>query len=179
MKKNNYKYILFAVFLIMIVTIPVFAENVNYSNFCGNPGVTKVMKILGSVVYILKFIGPLLIIVFGVIDYAKAVVSSDENALNKATESLIRRIISGVVVFLIPSILWGLLNVIDITDGMHDLNNTEFGTCTKCLLRNECSVVVDNSTNSNSNNNSNKNSNTDGGSTWKTDDETSGRKGKF
>ena len=119
-------------------TTSISANKVNYNNFCGNDGVTKVMKILGSVVYILKIVGPLLIIVFGIIDYAKAVVSSDENALSKATQSLIRRIISGVIVFLIPSILWGLLNVIDITDGIHDLNNTEFGTCTKCLLRNEC-----------------------------------------
>lgn len=120
------------------VTTQISTNDINYDNFCGNEGVAKVMKILGSVVQILKFVGPILIIVFGIIDYAKAVVSSDENALSKATQSLLRRIISGVVVFFIPTILWGILNLIDITDGMHDLDNTEFGTCTKCLLKNEC-----------------------------------------
>ena len=81
---------------------------------------------------------PLLIIVFGMIDYFNAVTSSDENALSKATESLIKRLVSGIVIFFIPTLLWGILNLLDITDGIHDLDNTEFGACTRCLLKNEC-----------------------------------------
>ncbi len=73
------------------------------------------------------------------IDYFKAVTSSDEEALGKATESLIRRIISGVIVFLLPTIIWSILNLLDLTDGIHDLDDSSFGVCTRCLLKNECS----------------------------------------
>ena len=72
------------------------------------------------------------------IDFFKAVTSDDEKAISKATQSLVRRLISGVIIFFIPSLLWALLNVIDITDGIHDLNNTEFGICTKCILNSKC-----------------------------------------
>ncbi len=113
---------------------------VNYNSFCGNEngGVKTTFKILGMVVYVMKLLAPLLIIVFGVLDYFKAVTSSDEEAVNKATTSLIRRIVSGVIIILLPTLIWGILNLFDITDGIHDLNNNEFGACTKCLLLNEC-----------------------------------------
>lgn len=112
--------------------------NLDYDGICGNEGVQKAVKILGTIINLLKFIAPMLIIVLGIIDYVKAVTSDDENALSKATESLIKRLVSGIVIFFIPTLLWGILNILDITDGIHDLDNTEFGTCTKCLLKNKC-----------------------------------------
>lgn len=112
--------------------------NLNYGSICGNEGVQTAFKVLGTVIFIVKILAPLLIIVFGMIDYFNAVTSSDENALSKATESLIKRLVSGIVIFFIPTLLWGILNLLDITDGIHDLNNTEFGACTRCLLKNEC-----------------------------------------
>ena len=116
-----------------------YTEKVNYNNLCSNEGVSDAFRILGMIVYILKIAAPLLIIVTGMIDYFKAVTSSDEEALSKATESLIRRIISGVIVFLLPTIIWSIINLLDITDGIHDLDDSSFGVCTRCLLKNECS----------------------------------------
>lgn len=112
--------------------------NLNYNSFCSNEGVHSSIKIISAIISIIKIAVPVIIIVLGMIDFFKAVISDDEKAISKATQSLIRRLISGVIVFFIPSILWALLNVIDITDGIHNLNNSEFGICTKCILKNQC-----------------------------------------
>lgn len=112
--------------------------NLDYNSLCSNEGVHSSIKIISAVISIVKIAVPLIIIVLGMIDFFKAVTSDDEKAISKATQSLIRRLISGVIIFFIPSLLWALLNVIDITDGIHDLNNSEFGICTKCILNSKC-----------------------------------------
>ena len=116
-----------------------YKEKVNYKSFCSNEGVSDSFRILGMIVYVLKIAAPILIIITGIIDYFKAVTSSDEEALSKATSSLVRRIISGILVFLLPTIIWSILKLLDITDGIQDLNDSSFGVCTRCLLKNECS----------------------------------------
>lgn len=112
--------------------------NLNYNNFCGNEGVSEAIRIVGSIIFLVKIVVPLIIIVLGIVDFVKAITSDDEKAVSKAAQSLIRRIISGIVIYFIPTIIWGILNVVDITDGMHDLDNSEFGACTKCVLKREC-----------------------------------------
>ena len=70
------------------------------------------------------------------IDFGKAVASSDEKAVSKATSSLIKRFVGGIAVALIPTLLIGLVNVMGLTD-----NETEdYDTCLNCLLHpfNDC-----------------------------------------
>ncbi len=113
---------------------------INYENLCsaGNTGIIKAIKIVGNVVSICKWIVPMLIIVFGMIDFGKAVISSDEKAMNKATKSLITRIIIGVVVGLLPTTILAILGLLE-NLGAEDIYKNSFGACTKCILDvNEC-----------------------------------------
>ena len=104
-----------------------------YENLCStNEGVQNAVRIIGYVVAIIKWVAPLMIIVFGILDFSKAVVSSDENALNKATKSLARRLISGVIIFFIPTIITAILNVLEYANIIHD---SAFESCTKCILK--------------------------------------------
>lgn len=123
----------------------------NYSNLCSdNEGVIKAVKIIGRVVQICKWVVPFLIILFGMIDFIKVVISNDEKAMNKATKSLITRIIIGLVVLVLPRFLlvvmemFNSLNVKDIADG-------SFGACTKCILDvSSCDKSVDTNNTGNS-----------------------------
>ncbi len=103
----------------------------DYHSLCNNDGIRHAVKIIGYVISICKWVVPLIIIVLGMIDFSKAVISSDEKAISKATSSLIKRFIAGVVVVLVPTIVMAILNAIKVTNG---LENTEFGECTTCLF---------------------------------------------
>ena len=65
------------------------------------------------------------------IDFSKAVIANDEKAISKATSSLIKRFIAGVIVILLPTIIMAILNFIKVTKGIED---NEFGACTTCLF---------------------------------------------
>lgn len=140
MEKIKLKNILFILLLIILISAPiVYAEtNINYNNLCAEEGIKNTMRILGNVLLIIKIVVPLLIIIFGMIDFIKAITSDDEKAINKATESLIRRIISGLVIFFIPTIVWTIFTSLDLIDGSKEIEKTEFGACTKCLLKLDC-----------------------------------------
>ena len=111
------------------------SETINYEDICssGNTGIMKAIKIVGNVVSICTWIVPMLIIVFGMIDFGKAVISSDDKAMNKATKSLITRIIIGVVVGLLPTTILAILGLLE-NLGAEDVFNNSFGACTKCIL---------------------------------------------
>ena len=120
-------------------------RNLNYDKICSIDGVRKAMKILGYVVLLAKWIAPLIIIVLGVIDFTRAVASDDEKATSKAMSALIRRLLAGIIIFFIPNLILGLLNVIEITGGME---TGEFYACTKCLVKvKECGEPAPSSTN--------------------------------
>ena len=57
---------------------------------------------------------------------------SDENAVKKATNSLIRRIVAGLIIFFIPTILLTILKAINVADPLNGRNS--FMACTKCIL---------------------------------------------
>lgn len=72
-------------------------------NFCTK---TKSVWILvGNILSIFKIVIPLLVIIMGFIDLAKAVVASKDDEIKKAAKSLMFRIIAGIVIFFIPTIV--------------------------------------------------------------------------
>jgi len=60
---------------------------------------------------LIMLLGPVLLIVFGTLDFAKAVLSGDESALKKAGTNFGKRILALILLFLIPFIISILLKV--------------------------------------------------------------------
>lgn len=73
-------------------------------------GPTLVEEINSYLLYI-KIAVPIIIIVLGAIDFGKAFIASDEDKMKKAQKQFIMRLIIGMVIFFIPSILNALLNI--------------------------------------------------------------------
>ncbi len=130
--KKFLNYILVFGIIMFILNPSVLAASLNYSNLCDNEGIKNAAEIVGYVVLLIKWIVPLILIVLGMIDFGKAVISNDDKALNNATSSLIKRIIAGVVVFFVPSLVMALVNFIGFTQGIE--NDADFATCTKCVM---------------------------------------------
>jgi len=89
---------------------------VDLGDICNNPNARQTMRFIGYLLLIAKILVPVLLIVFGIIDFSKALMSSNTDALQKSGQSLIFRIIAGIVIFLIPTIVNFFFKVIVRTD---------------------------------------------------------------
>lgn len=101
--------------------------------FCGQTA--DIWRILGYVVVIIKIVIPLILIILGMVDLGKAVVSSDEKAINKAVGSLIKRFIAAVVVFFVPTIVNAVFGIVGV---MSKTENDDYQTCVKCITGGAC-----------------------------------------
>ena len=148
---KNLKYILF-IFIIGFISLNVVnAKEVNYNSyevinvdnnrgrgftkndnidFCTKDNVKRVFRGIGWLIVIIKIIVPLVIIAFGVIEFAKAMVSSKEEEIKKAGKNLVISSILGIFVFFIPAIISFVTGLV----GGEDIYNESFGVCTNCML---------------------------------------------
>ena len=69
---------------------------------------TNATKVFMGLFYIL---GPILVILFGSLDYTKAVVANDAKELKKATNAFVRRIVALLLIFLSPAIVNLIINL--------------------------------------------------------------------
>ena len=75
---------------------------------CGQLIDEKTKKLLNDILKYPRYAVPAIIIVLGSLDMFKAVIASKEDEMKKAQKTFIKRVIVGVLVFLIPA----LINVI-------------------------------------------------------------------
>ena len=126
----NLKRIIVFLFISYFVMIPnVYA--VSYNNICNNSDVLSAFRIAGVIISIIKIVIPLLIIIYGMIDFGKVVISKDDKEINKSTGRLIKRIIAGVLIYFIPTIVLALFDYLELSE-LH--NSENFYKCTTCLL---------------------------------------------
>ena len=61
-----------------------------------------------------RIIVPILVIIFGIIDFGKAVIASKEDEMKKAQSTFIRRVIIGVAIFFVPALVNIIMSLADI-----------------------------------------------------------------
>ena len=112
------------------------------NTFCNGP-VQGVFTTIGWVFFILKIVVPIILIVMGSIDLAKAVAASKDDEIKKAVGSLVKRAVLGVLIFFIPTILSFVVELIG-GDDIYDENSGTFGRCTYCMLNpSECRKLAE------------------------------------
>lgn len=98
---------------------------------CNNNNIRVVLKLFGIIVLVAKIVVPLIIIGYGVIDMYKAVIDKDEKSLAKQTQRLLTRILTGMVVFLIPNIV---SLVFSLSDKLNIIDTSDYKTCAACVI---------------------------------------------
>lgn len=105
--------------------------NIEEINICSSENTTlKVFQVIGYILFILKILVPIIIIVLGVIEFGKAALSGDEKANTTSFKTLMMRIITGVTIFFIPTILDFALSLVQ---GTKDAAS-KYDGCTTCML---------------------------------------------
>lgn len=101
-------------------------ENIG-DNFCEEPNVLGAVRIIGYLLLLLKLFVPIIIIGFGIFDMYKSIVASGSDSFSKQLKSLMNRIIIGIFIFFVPTLINLILNQLD--------NYTwKIKSCQRCLL---------------------------------------------
>lgn len=98
---------------------------------CGNLEIDQVIPdTIHLVISIIKIIVPIIIIIFGMIDMMKAVTANEEKEMKEAQKKLIKRIIYGVLVFFVISIVQFIFRNIDKSED----GKTSAASCISCFV---------------------------------------------
>lgn len=100
------------------------------TNFCASTA--PILSLVGWALTIFKIAIPLIIVVIGLIDLGKAAVSSKPEEIKKSVGSLLWRLIGGIAIFFIPTIImaiFGLINNYNTTAGKIDSE-----VCYTCII---------------------------------------------
>lgn len=105
-------------------------------NFCGETSTKRVLSLVGNILIIVKIVVPLLIIIIGSIDLFKAVMGKDEKDLMKSVKSLGLRLLLGIFIFFVPTIVNYVIDLVGEISGGSSNNQ-----CVTCVLNpSKCEV---------------------------------------
>ena len=107
------------------------ACDISLSGFCSNPPVKATLRFLGVLLVIAKILVPIIIIAVGVISLVRAIIAGKEDETKKYIYSVIKRVLVGVVIFLLPGIIDF---VFDTVSGVVGAQNSSVSTCEACIL---------------------------------------------
>ena len=101
--KKNLKYISFTLFTYFICKVSCFAINLNDKVKCGNIGTfhRKIPEITSWIITVAQVLVPVILVIFGVIDFVKALSSQKDDEIKKGQQTFIKRLIAAVIVFFV------------------------------------------------------------------------------
>ncbi len=108
-------------------------------DFCTDPDMGVILRIVGIVVFGIKIVVPIILILVGMLDLAKAVSAKKEDDIKNAQNALIKKAIAAVLVFLVATIVSLLMGVV---------NGRAYKECMDCIdhpFSNKCKAYqIDN-----------------------------------
>ena len=92
---------------------------------CTDYDFLRIVSALRTLITIVKIVVPLIIIVMGMLDFFKIVTEGTPEATKKAAQTLLIRIVAGIMIFFLPSIIDTFMGFVN---GYSDAQNT-YSTC--------------------------------------------------
>ena len=88
----------------------------NTLNFCagliGSNGIpTAIGRTIHLIIVAIQIVVPILLIIWGMIDFAKAIIGQDEDKIKQGQRTFLKRLIAAVVVFLVVTIVQLVINL--------------------------------------------------------------------
>ncbi len=107
-------------------------------SICGE--LTSPLRFIGIFITAFKIIIPLIIIVLGIFDLGRAAISSKPDEIKDKAVGLLWRLVGGVVIFFLPSIILAFMGLVAGFAEEKGNSDIEFDTCRTCLLNpSQCS----------------------------------------
>jgi len=93
---------------------------------------SRIPTFVSNIYNLLKIITPIALVLFGMLDFAKATVAHDDSAISKAGKKFIQRLIAGIAVFLVFTIVQFTADLLD------EAGAGSVMGCANCLLNGQC-----------------------------------------
>ena len=75
----------------------------------------SVAWLLQQILNYIKILGPILVVILSSLDFAKAIIASDDESMKKAEKKLMIRLILAVALFLVPTLVSVMLDLLGFT----------------------------------------------------------------
>ena len=135
--KKKVLYIL----MFLLLTLPITASaytKVTCGNVTGIP--SKIPELTRLFVTIVQIAVPVLLVIFGMLDLLKGITSQKEDEIKKGQQLLIKRIITGLIVFFTFVIVKVIISVVA------ESSSKNIVDCMDCFLNNEASCIKEKTT---------------------------------
>lgn len=109
---------------------PALTSDLNLQKYCNESNVARTLKFIGILLFIAKMFVPALIIIMGSVDFAQVIFAGKDDEIKKRLSIFIKRFITGVIIFFIPTIINFFFSVLD---GYSDAMN-KYSNCRACIL---------------------------------------------
>lgn len=106
------------------------AENKYKINICDDTNVVRVMRLIGYILIAVKILVPIGLILFGTINFAKAMIANDESTIKKVTVSFAFKLIAAIIIFVLPTIINFIMSFID----GETTGDKKYETCRVCIF---------------------------------------------
>ena len=107
----------------MFELLNVLEETTTNTTLCGGIEVPDTLfNLVATIIRIIKIVVPILLIIWGMLDFAKSVVAKKEEDIKKYQKSFVSRLISALLVFLIVTIVQLAVNLVS---GVEKQSNVE------------------------------------------------------
>ncbi len=88
-----------------------------------------IWQTVGYVLMVLKILVPVILIIWGTIGLAQAMISGEDKAVSKQAGSLIKKLVIGIVIFFIPTIVNALFSLM----GTFLPFKSDYNNCLNCI----------------------------------------------
>lgn len=131
MTTNKKRFLRLLVLIILVCPLVVFADEVVGENFCNEKETQSLMLFMGYIIMFVKFFVPLIIIIKGIFEFYNVVKSGKQEDMKKAGWNVGKRLIAGVLIMLLPTLINLSLNFIKDWNGDYQ---ADYEKCTECLF---------------------------------------------
>ena len=102
------------------------------NNICNMKDIPMALPIfISNIIKLFKIIVPIVLILMGMIDFTRAVISSDEKQMKESQSRFIRRILAAVIIFFVVAIVQFAFNAIG-------ADNDNIVGCINCFVNGNC-----------------------------------------
>ena len=102
------------------------------AGLCSEPFVLEIMRIVNTVISLLRIVVPLILIIIIMVSISKGITDGEE-VLNKAIKNSIFKFIAAILIFFVPTIVVSVFNL--------TLPNSEFLDCLTVKTKEEISQI--------------------------------------
>ena len=103
-----------------------------FLNVCEESGFLSVILFIKSVIDLIQIIVPIILIIFGMLDLAKAIMAQKEDEIKKGQQTFIKRCIAAVIVFFVVMVVQMVVSFVS-------NDNDDISSCLKCFINGDAS----------------------------------------